>query len=96
VIRRPKIVAWLLSLLLVLAEIGALAHELEHQVHSPDAPCAQCLFVSHLDKLTPSAPVCPAAVATITRTRPLPDVALRSTHVAHYSSRAPPYNSESS
>jgi hypothetical protein len=91
----PKIAAWLLSLLLVLAEVGALAHELGHQAHSPDTPCAQCLFVGHLDKFTPSAPVCPAVVVTSIRIQPLPDVALRSTHVAHYASRAPPFYPES-
>lgn len=94
-IRRSKIAAWLLSLLLVLAEVGAFAHEIEHRLHATDAPCAQCLFVNHLDKVAPPAPVCLAAVTAESPEQSLPPVAPRPRHFTLYSVRAPPIPSGS-
>jgi hypothetical protein len=47
---------------LLFAELGALAHELDHQIQKPDAPCALCLFADHLDKSPVSGGVAVAVV----------------------------------
>jgi hypothetical protein len=91
---KSKIAACFLSLLLLLVEVGALADQVEHQLHKPDKPCAQCLFANHVGKtpvsalpiLSPCAPESYAPPASL----PVPR-----RHEFHaYAVRAPPLDSE--
>lgn len=91
---RIKLTAYLLSLLLIVVEASALAHELGHQLQKPDAPCSQCFFVNHLDK-TPAA--IPLAFSAYTPETPLLSVAFPSPRQHErpgYAVRAPPLHSE--
>jgi len=91
---RTKIASYFLSLLLLVVEAGALAHELEHQLQKPDAPCSQCFFVNHLDK-TPLA--IPLVLSTYTPETPLLSVTVpapRRHEITAYAVRAPPFHSE--
>jgi len=91
---RTKFAGYILSLLLLVIETGALAHELEHQLQKPDAPCSQCFFANHLDK-TPV--VVPLVCSTYTPEALLLSVTVpapRRHEIAAYAVRAPPFHSE--
>ena len=89
-----KIAGYLLSLLLLLVEAGALAHELNHQLQKPDVPCAQCIFVNHLGK-TPAAITTFFIAFTPETYLPLPVVpASRRHEFTAYAVRAPPFHPE--
>ncbi len=90
---RSRIAAWLLTAVLLLVSAGTLAHELDHQFHKHDLPCALHLYAGHLD----GAPAASLSVSFI----PAGDVALPAavTHalprllVRPYAARAPPLSS---
>jgi len=89
-----KIAGYLLSLLLLLVEAGALAHELNHQLQKPDVPCAQCIFVNHLGKTPVTIPAVSIAFTPETYL-PLPVFpAPRRHEFTAYAVRAPPFHPE--
>jgi hypothetical protein len=91
---RSKAAGYLLSLLLLVVEAGALAHELDHQLQKPDAPCAQCVFVNHLGK-TPV--IVPNIYIVFTPETYLALPAFPAPHrheITAYAVRAPPVSSE--
>ena len=91
---RSKLAGYLLSLLLLVVEAGALAHELDHQLQKPDAPCTQCVFVNHLGKTPVSVPVVLISLAPETYLA-LPAVPAPRQHViTAYAVRAPPVDSK--
>ncbi|WP_372523451.1 hypothetical protein [Sulfuricaulis sp.] len=91
---RSKLAGYLLSLLLLVVEAGALAHELDHQLQKPDAPCAQCVFVNHLGKTPVTVPHI-FIVFTPETYLSLPAVpAPRRHEITAYAVRAPPVDSE--
>ena len=90
---KTKFAAWLLSLLLLLVEAGALADELNHQLHKPDKPCAQCIFANHLGKAPVTAPLVFIACVPETHALPVSLPALRLQEFRAYAVRAPPLHS---
>ena len=91
---KTKFAAWLLSLLLLLVEAGALADELNHQLHKPDKPCAQCIFASHAGNAPVAVPLVFGVCAPEVHAPPvsLPAPYPQSFHA--YSGRAPPLRFE--
>ena len=91
---RSKLAGYLLSLLLLVVEAGALAHEINHQFQKPDVPCAQCIFVNHLDK-TPATITAFSIAFTPETYLPLPVVPASRRHAfTAYAVRAPPFHPE--
>jgi len=86
--------AWLLSLLLLLVEVGALADELNHQFHKPDKPCAQCIFASHAGNAIVAVPLVFAAGTPESPALPVSLPAPRPQAFHAYSGRAPPLRFE--
>lgn len=91
---RAKLAGYILSLLLLVVETGALAHELQHQLQKPDAPCAQCLFVNHIGKTPVAVPYVFSACAPETHSLPVFLPAPRRHEITAYAVRAPPVDSE--
>jgi hypothetical protein len=91
---RSKLAGYLLSLLLLVVEAGAMAHELEHQLQKPDAPCTQCLFANHLGKSPVTVPYVFSAYAPETYSLPVSLPAPRRHEITSYAVRAPPFHSE--
>jgi hypothetical protein len=91
---RTKLAGYVLSLLLLVVETGALAHELEHQLQKPDAPCAQCLFANHVGKTPVAVPHVFSICAPETHSLPVSLPALRRHEITAYAVRAPPVDSE--
>lgn len=91
---RSKLAGYLLSLLLLVVEAGALAHELDHQLHKPDAPCAQCIFVNHLGKTPITVPYVLSVCTPETYSLPVSIPAPRRHEITAYAVRAPPVDSE--
>lgn len=91
---RSKLAGYILSLLLLVVETGALAHELEHQLQKPDAPCAQCLFINHLGKTPITVPYVLSVCAPETYSLPVSIPAPRQHEITAYTVRAPPIHSE--
>lgn len=50
----PRIAAWLVAALLLLAQWGALAHQIEHQAQSPHAPCLVCVCADQFGNAVPT------------------------------------------
>ena len=91
---RTRLVSYLLAFLLIVVEAGALAHELNHQLHKPDAPCAQCLFANHLGKSPVAAPLVFSACAPEAHPLPVSLPAPRRQAFRAYAVRAPPLHFE--
>ena len=91
---RAKFAGYILSLLLLVVETGALAHELEHQLQKPDAPCAHCLFANHMGKTPITVPYVFSACAPETHALPVSIPAPRRHEITAYTVRAPPADSE--
>lgn len=91
---RVKFAGYILSLLLLVVETGALAHELEHQLQKPDAPCAQCLFANHVGKTPITLPYVFSACPPETYSLPVSIPAPRRHEITAYAVRAPPADSE--
>lgn len=91
---KTKSAAWLLSLLLLLVEAGALADELNHQLHKPDKPCAQCIFASHAGNAPVAVPIFFGACAPESHALPVSLPTPRRQRFHAYSGRAPPLHSE--
>ena len=91
---RAKLAGYVLSLLLLVVETGALAHELQHQLQKPDAPCAQCLFANHIGKTPVAVPYVFSACAPETYSPPVSLPAPRRHEITAYAVRAPPLRFE--
>ena len=91
---KTKFAACFLALLLLLVEAGALAHELDHQLHKPDAPCAQCIFANHLGKAPVAVAFVFSACAPEAHALPVSLPAPRRQAFRAYAVRAPPLHSE--
>lgn len=91
---RRTFTTWLLAAVLLLVEAGALAHELNHQLHKPDKPCAQCIFANHLGKSPVAAPLAFSTAAPETYSPPISLPAPRRQEFRAYAGRAPPLLSE--
>lgn len=91
---RTKLAGYIFSLLLLVVEAGALAHELEHQLQKPDAPCSQCFFVNHLDKTPVAIPLVCSTYAPETLLLSVAVPAPRRHEITAYAVRAPPFHSE--
>ena len=91
---KSKPAGYILALLLLVVETGALAHELKHQLQKPDVPCAQCLFVNHLGKTPVTVPYVFSACAPETYSLPVSNPAPRRHEITAYAARAPPVDSE--
>ncbi|MHB8535855.1 MAG: hypothetical protein ACYDBW_10470 [Sulfuricaulis sp.] len=91
---KTKFAVGLLSLLLLLVEAGALADQMEHQLHKPDKPCAQCIFANHVGKTAVAAPLVFSAPAPEIYSPPLSLSTPRRQEIRAYTARAPPLDSE--
>ena len=91
---KSKFAACLLSLLLLLVEVGALADQVEHQLHKPDKPCAQCIFANHVGNAPVSAPLILSACTPETHALPVSLPVPRRQEFRAYAIRAPPLRSE--
>jgi len=91
---RRSLIAWLLAAVLLLVEAGALAHELNHQLHKPDKPCAQCIFANHAGDSPVAAPLVFSAGAPEAHALPVSLPAPRRQAFRAYAVRAPPLRSE--
>ena len=91
---RARLVSYLLALLLIAVEAGALAHELNHQLHKPDAPCAQCVFANHLGKTPVAVSFVFSACTPEAHALPVSLSAPRRQEFRAYAVRAPPLRSE--
>jgi len=91
--RKRSFAIWFLAAALLLVSGGALAHELDHQFHKHDVPCALHLYAGHLDGVVTS----PVAVSLVTLAQDVtcaaaPCAAARRP-VIPYAVRAPPVSS---
>jgi len=75
---------------LVVVSTRAVAHELDHQFHKHDVPCALHLYAGHLDGATPTPPAVPLATLTDAAPRPVVSAAAVVRRFVPYSVRAPP------
>ncbi len=87
---RAQLAAALLAFAVAFVAGGALAHELDHQLHKQDVPCALHLYAGHLDGVAPAGISLPSALAA-----PADPVVPAATVVARrpivaYTVRAPP------
>ena len=91
---KTKFAVCFLSLLLLLVEVGALADQVEHQLHKPDKPCAQCIFANHVGKTPVTALIIfsPCAPETYLPPASLPVPRRQEFHA--YAVRAPPLRFE--
>ena len=91
---RRSLIAWLLAAVLLLVEAGALAHELNHQLHKPDKPCAQCIFANHAGNSPVAAPLVFDCCAPERYSSPASLPAPRRQAFRAYAVRAPPLHTE--
>ncbi len=91
---RARLVSYLLALLLIFVEAGALAHELNHRLHKPDKPCAQCIFANHAGNSPVAAPLVFSAGTPEAHALPVSFSAPRRQEFRAYAVRAPPLRSE--
>lgn len=91
---KTKLAACFLSLLLLLVEAGALADQMEHQLHKPDKPCAQCIFANHVGKTPVAVPLVFSAGSPETYSPPQFIPAPHRQEFRAYAVRAPPLDSE--
>jgi disulfide bond formation protein DsbB len=91
---RNRIAGLALALLLAAVETGAVVHELEHQLKSPDRPCAQCVFASHIAKTPLPTALFAANVVPDFFRLAAPAPIWRQADAAGYAARAPPLSSE--
>jgi len=91
---KTKFAACLLSLLLLAVEAGALADQVEHQLHKPDKPCAQCIFANHVGKTPVTVHFVFSACAPETYSLTLSIPTLRREEFHAYAVRAPPHGFE--
>lgn len=80
----------MLALFLLVVEMGALAHELEHQLHNLGSQCALCQFSDHLGKSPVSTPFVFFASGSSIAYLPVSLPAPRFQPVPVFSARAPP------
>lgn len=59
-----KLAALLLAFAVAFVAGGALAHELDHQLHKQDVPCALHLYAGHLDGIAVASVSLPDTLAT--------------------------------
>jgi hypothetical protein len=83
-----------LAALLLLTQVGALAHSIKHGADKPDSSCAQCLFASHPSGPTTSPHLVSGVAAPEVRVLPASVAAPRRHAFCAYLVRAPPRNSE--
>jgi hypothetical protein len=83
-----------LAALLLLAQVGALAHAVKHEADKPDTSCAQCLFANHLSSPPASAPLVVSVGAPEAYALPVSFPAPRKQEFHAYSVRAPPVDFE--
>jgi hypothetical protein len=76
--------------LLLLAQVGAVAHAVKHDAQRPDAPCALCVFADHLGKAPVSSAPPPIFVEPNTPPPTPPTTAVSVSFAGSYHSRAPP------
>lgn len=90
--RRLKacLAAGLLAFVVAFVAGGVLAHELDHQLHKQDVPCALHLYAGHLDGIAAAGVSLPGALAA--PTDPIAPATLIATcrPFVSYSVRAPP------
>lgn len=91
---RRTFITWLLAAVLLLVEAGALAHELNHQFHKPDKPCAQCIFANHAGNSPVAAPLVFSAGAPEAHALPVSLSTPRPQAFRAYAVRAPPLHTE--
>ena len=89
---KANIAAALLAFAVAFVAGGALAHELDHQLHKHDLPCALHLYAGHLDGIATSNVALPAALNHPHEfIAPTPRSVARRP-IAPYAVRAPPYS----
>lgn len=91
---RAKLAGYVLSLLLLVVETSALAHELQHQLQKPDTPCAQCLFANHIGKTPVAIPYVFSACVPESYSLPASLPAPRGHKITAHAVRAPPLRFE--
>lgn len=83
-----------LAALLLLAQLGAVAHAVKHDAHKPDAPCALCVFADHLGNTPVAVPYVFSALTSENHALPLSLAAPYWQTFRAYAVRAPPLRSE--
>lgn len=83
--------AALLALSVAFVAGGALAHELDHQFHKHDLPCALHLYAGHLNGVAASGVALPTTIAGSDAPVSLTSDALVLRPIRPYAVRAPPF-----
>lgn len=88
--RKRSFAVWLVAVALLLVGGSAVAHELDHQFHKHEVPCALHLYAGHLDGVAATA--VGVNVATLARDVPgdAAPCAAASRPLIPYTVRAPP------
>jgi hypothetical protein len=79
-----------LAALLLVAQLGAVAHAVKHEADKAHAPCALCVFADHLGKAPISSAPPPIIVEPNTPPPTPPTTAVSVSFAGSYHSRAPP------
>lgn len=81
---------WTLAVAIAFVAGGALAHELDHQFHKHDLPCALHFYAGHLDGIATSGAAPPAVVTGSTAPITAASGVLARQPIWPYAVRAPP------
>lgn len=82
--------AALLAVLLFIAQLGLLLHELDHAAAEPDAYCALCIASHHIGDAIPVPAVAAADAARAPAPPALRPVPVRAAPIPSFHARAPP------
>ncbi len=78
------------TVLLLAAQLGAVAHAVKHDAHKTDAACALCVFADHLGKTPVSGALAQIAVPSTVPSSSPPTTRACISLASGYHSRAPP------
>lgn len=88
---RVRVGAAVLAFAIAFVAGGALAHELDHQFHKHDLPCALHLYAGHLDGVAAAGVALPTTIAGPDAPIALTSDALVLRPIRPYAVRAPPF-----
>lgn len=89
---RTRIGALILALAIAFVAGGAVAHELDHQLHKHDLPCALHFYAGHLDGIATSGVALPTALNQPREFIALAPRVVARRPIAPYAVRAPPFS----
>lgn len=92
---KTQLAAILLAFAVAFVAGGALAHELDHQLHKQDVPCALHLYAGHLDGIAVTGVALPDTLATSVDVVVPAAVIPSCRPIIRYAVRAPPCSVDS-